>query len=136
MTIGILKEVGTENRVAFLPEHLAALSKVSFDTILLEAGAGAQSFQTDKAYEEAGASITDRSTVLEKADVVVTIDAADLEGLRSNSILITQMNPLSNTDKVESYKSKGLSVFSMDMVPRTTKAQAMDVLSSMAKFGI
>ena len=132
MTIGILKETGTENRVAFLPEHLAALSKAGFDTILLETGAGSKSFQADQAYEDAGASIVARSAVFEKADVIVTINASDLEGLRTASILITQMNPLSNLDTVDKYKSEGLSVFSMDMVPRTTKAQAMDVLSSMA----
>ena len=132
MRLGILKEQESENRVAFLPEHFKNLEQMGFDKISVETGAGTGVNVSDNQYQEAGATISNRDSILNDSDLVVGIHLPDLSSGNTNAVLITQMNPMSNIDKVNQLKANGTTVFSMDMVPRTTKAQAMDVLSSMA----
>ncbi|NNF21407.1 MAG: NAD(P)(+) transhydrogenase (Re/Si-specific) subunit alpha, partial [Saprospiraceae bacterium] len=132
MILGILKETGSERRVSFLPEHVAGLKNLGFNSILVEADAGRHVFQSDDNYKDAGAEVSNFDTITETADVLVSIHPPQADKMKKGSILITQMNPLGSLEEVQSLKDNGISVFSLDMVPRTTKAQAMDVLSSMA----
>ena len=134
MIIGVLKEDGTEQRVALLPEIVGNLVRQKVE-VFVEKNAGAAAFQSDEAYREVGASIFSRAEVLAKANLLVQIgeplpELIDL--LKSDQIWISQYNPLVNTHLVKKLKSKGITSFSMDSIPRTSRAQAMDVLSSMA----
>lgn len=132
MILGVLNEVESERRVSFLPEHIQPALQLGFAEIWIEKGAGKHVYRSDDDYITAGAIVKSHEEIMSQATVLMMINASTLEGLSLGSILITQMNPLGNPDHVQSLADKGVSVFSMDMVPRTTKAQAMDVLSSMA----
>ena len=131
MTIGVLKEPSFETRVSLLPETVAVLTKKGI-TVTVEQGAGAKAFSTDDDYVKAGATIGARQQVLTGAEVLLSIhppaDAASLE----NKILIGVFQPLFNVAAMEQWAKQGLTVFSLDMLPRTTRAQSMDVLSSQA----
>lgn len=133
MILGILKEADPEKRVAVLPEHIAPLLKLGFNEIWVEAGAGETAFQSDSDYSDAGASIKSNGDILQQAQVVARIHPpGNPADVNKGTVLVTQMNPLSHHDTVKAWAGHSASVFSLDMVPRTTKAQAMDVLSSMA----
>jgi len=131
MILGILKEIEPEKRVAVLPDHVSKLLSTGFTEIWVEKGAGDSSFHADKSYEQAGALVKSKNEIL-SANVVLSIQLPSIDEVSAGTILVTQMNPLSNFTEAQAFAKKGVSVFSMDMVPRTTKAQAMDVLSSMA----
>ena len=134
MRIGLLKEGDSENRVAFLPEVVSSLTKRKV-SVLVETGAGESALASDAAYKEAGASIAQRSEVIKQADFLIGIQAPDDELVASFSqdkIWLSQYNPLWNIELVKNFQSKGLTTFSMDAIPRSTRGQAMDVLSSQA----
>jgi len=130
MTIGILKEGGAENRVVLLPEHIPFFSKKDIK-VLVEKGAGEASFFADTAYGEAGAELADRSEVLKQADLVLGINAP-AEKLEKGKVLIGILSPLGDKAPVEKLASEGVVVYSLDMIPRSTRAQDVDVLSSQA----
>lgn len=132
MILGILKEPDFERRVAMLPEHLAFLLKFGFSSIHVQKGAGDGCFQNDSLYEAKGAKIFDRSEILKKADLILSIHPLEPAEFIKGKCFINQMNPLAMLDGLDPYVNSGATLFSMDLVPRTTKAQAMDVLSSMA----
>lgn len=133
MTLGILKEENGEHRVAVTPDALPGLLKAGFKKIVVEHGAGAQAFYSDAAYENQGATLADVNTVLKESDVLVKIQPmANFGQLAAGKILISQLNPLGQAAMAEALQKSGATVFSLDLVPRTTRAQAMDVLSSMA----
>lgn len=132
MTIGVLKEPSPETRVSLLPEHLATLKKLNVD-VVLESGAGANAFASDEKYIEAGAKIVSREEVL-KADIILSVNIfpeAQNSAL-STKVILGNYQPLFNSSLMKDWAGKGLSVFSIDMIPRTTRAQSMDVLSSQA----
>jgi NAD(P) transhydrogenase subunit alpha len=134
MIIGILKEPAGENRVAMLPEQLATLVKQGIQ-IMVEEDAGARSFANNDSYKNAGATITDRNTVLSSANILLSywsISQEDLAKTTKGAILIGVFQPLFNFQLMKEWASQGFSVFSLDMIPRTTRAQSMDVLSSQA----
>jgi len=134
MILGLLKEQGTEQRVALLPEIVSKLVQAKVD-VLVEIGAGAKAFQYDDAYSDAGAKIIKRDELLKKADLFVQIGEPSkdlIKSLNDKQVWLSQYNPLWNTDLVKSFLANGITSFSMDSIPRTTRAQAMDVLSSMA----
>lgn len=134
MTIGILKETTGENRVALLPESVATLVKMNV-TLLVETGAGLTAFASDKEYEEAGARIETKTNVISGADLLIKIQPPTPEEtalLKDGQIIMAVLNPYFNTDLVKNLAAKNITAFSMDVVPRTTRAQAMDILSSMA----
>ncbi len=138
MTLGILKESDGEQRVALTPDALAGLMKLGFENILVERGAGESAFFDDASYEKQGAKITDLSTVLKQANVLVKIHPPAktlLDQLQAGQVLIGQFNPLSQTAVVEAFLQSGITAFSLDLAPRSTRAQALDVLSSMATVG-
>jgi NAD(P) transhydrogenase subunit alpha len=136
MKIAVPKErAAGENRVAFIPETVAKYVKAGI-AVAVERGAGERSFFPDAAYEAAGATIATSSAELYAgANVVVRVASptdAELEGLAPGTIVIGFLAPLGNAPSVERYAQRKLTALSMDAIPRTTKAQAMDALSSQA----
>jgi len=133
MIIGLLKEPSFETRTSLLPEHLANLKKMNV-SLLVEAGAGSAAFATDEKYLEAGATIGNRTDVLQRADVVLSINPisdADVS-LCKGKILVGFFQAFINAATIQEWAKNKCTVFSMDMLPRTTRAQSMDVLSSQA----
>lgn len=134
MVIGILKENEGENRVAMLPESVAALVKMNVG-MMVETGAGVRAFATDAEYVNAGAKIGSKSEVISGSDLVIKIQApTDEEAalFKDGQVLMSVLNPYFNYALVKKLADKNITAFSMDIVPRTTRAQAMDILSSMA----
>ena len=134
MIIGILKEPSPETRVSLLPEHIATLKKWNV-SVLLETGAGVTAFSNDDKYSEQGVRIADRKEVLSTADVLLSINnlsASDVDQMKQGAVVLGVYQPLFYYELVKEWAAKGLSVFSIDMIPRTTRAQSMDVLSSQA----
>jgi len=134
MTIGILKEIDGENRVALLPESVATLVKMNV-TLLVEGGAGLTAFASDKEYEEAGARIDTKTNVIACADLLIKIQpptAAEIALMKDGQVIMAVLNPYFNSDMIKELAAKNITGFSMDVVPRTSRAQAMDILSSMA----
>lgn len=133
MTIGVLKEPQPETRVSLLPEHIAALKKQNV-AVLIESGAGEKAFAADEKYAEAGASAASRNDVLEKSDLILSIQPlsdSDI-ALCGAKVLFGFYQPLYNYERIDELSKKGFTIFSIDMLPRTTRAQSMDVLSSQA----
>lgn len=133
MVIGILGE-SADNRVAITPEHIQQITGLKVSKVLVEAGAGVKASYTDASYQEKGAETTSRARVLKEADLLICIQPLgkdELQGLRGKA-LIGGFNPLINTGFVRDALETGVSAFSLDVIPRTTRAQAMDILSSMA----
>jgi len=134
MIIGILKEPDFENRVSLLPEAAKALINLKAE-VLFETGAGERAYAENKEYEEAGAKMEDRKTVIEKSDLLLSIHAPGKESLgklKKGQVVISVFNPLANKEIVDHFLKSDQTVFSMDMIPRTTRGQSMDILSSMA----
>ncbi|MFM6924651.1 MAG: Re/Si-specific NAD(P)(+) transhydrogenase subunit alpha [Ferruginibacter sp.] len=133
MIIGVLKEPSPETRVSLLPEHVSVLKKWNVE-VYVENHAGATAFANDEKYTEAGAAIKSRSEVLQGSDFIVSINAlpqSEIAGLKSK-IILGVYQPLFNAALMKELAAQGLTVFSMDMLPRTTRAQSMDILSSQA----
>ncbi len=130
MTIGVLKEGDGENRVVLLPEHVAKLVKMEF-SVQVEKEAGMNAFVSDNAYTEAGASILSRAEILKDADILFSINAPT-ESIPKGKTLISILGPLNNKQVVDKLVKEGVTSYSLDMIPRSTRAQAVDVLSSMA----
>ncbi len=133
MIIGVLQEPSPETRVSLLPEHVAILKKWNVE-ILVESNAGVTAFANNEKYTEAGATIKSRSEVLQSSDFIVSINAlpqSEITALKSK-IILGVYQPLFNAGLMQELAAKGLTVFSMDMLPRTTRAQSMDILSSQA----
>ena len=133
MTIGVLKEPTHETRVSLLAEAVLTLTKKGL-TVMLEAGAGEKAFCNNADYEKAGAQIKSRNEVLASSDIILGIhilEMSDISQLKS-AILIGVYQPLFNVDIMKQWAVAGITTFSLDVLPRTTRAQSMDVLSSQA----
>lgn len=136
MRIAVPQETSPgERRVALVPESVKRLVKKGF-AIAVASGAGQKAGFTDEAYREAGAEIeADTSALLGGADVVFTVNAPDplqLAAMREGATLVGFLKPLTEHEQVRRLASRGLTSFAMELVPRTTLAQSMDALSSMA----
>jgi len=134
MIVGVLKEPAPETRVSVLPEHLATYKKYKVD-ILVETNAGATAFANDDKYIDGGAKIGSRDEVLKNSDIVLSLNnfsAEDISKLKPGAVILGVYQPLFNAAVIKDWAGKGLNVFSIDMIPRTTRAQSMDVLSSQA----
>jgi NAD(P) transhydrogenase subunit alpha len=133
MTIGLLKEPAHETRVSMLAEAVATLTKKGI-TVLVENNAGEKAFCNNADYEKAGAQIRDRNEVFSSSDIILAIHQPQYAaiGQRPSLIFIGVYQPLYNTEIMKEWASKGITTFSLDMLPRTTRAQMMDVLSSQA----
>lgn len=133
MTIGLLKEPAHETRVSLLAEAVATLTKKG-TTVVVEAGAGEKAFCSNADYEKAGAQIKNRNEVISASDIILaihTLDKSEIQNLNSK-IVIGVYQPLFNVEEMKNWAVNNLTSFSLDMLPRTTRAQAMDVLSSQA----
>jgi len=133
MIIGILKEPSPETRVSLLPEHITILKKWNVETYV-ETNAGVTAFANDEKYIEAGATVKSRNEVLQGSDIVLSINTPGRSGIENlkSKIVLGVYQPLFNAGLMKELAEKGLTVFSMDMLPRTTRAQSMDILSSQA----
>ena len=134
MKLGILKESSGENRVAMLPESIVSLTKKNVE-VLVEKSAGMNAFAPDSDYKEAGAKIESRAKVISESDVLVmiqTLPDAEIKKLKKGQVIISVVNPFFNMDTVKKLASADVVSFSMDLIPRTTRGQAMDILSSQA----
>jgi len=134
MTIGILKEGGTEKRVAMLPGEVAVIKKMGVE-IVVERNAGERAFVADIDYISAGASVAERKDLISFSSLILsvnTIPENDLDLLKQGQILCCLVNPSENKVWLEKTRVKGITVLALDLIPRTTRAQSMDVLSSMA----
>lgn len=133
MTIGVLKEPSYETRVSLLPDAVAVLIKKGIN-VSVENTAGSKSFSEDEEYIKAGAQIINRQEVISGADIILTIQAPDdieIQQLQSK-VLIGVFQPLFNREQMQRWADLKVTSFSLDMLPRTTRAQSMDVLSSQA----
>jgi NAD(P) transhydrogenase subunit alpha len=136
MKIGVLKETAPgERRVALVPEMLARLRGAGLD-VLVQSGAGEGAWFADSAYAEAGAAIVSRDELVTGADLVLSIGRPDepvVGALRSGQAVLGMVNPLVDPAFVAGLAGRGVTVISMDGLPRTLpKAQAMDALTSQA----
>lgn len=134
MILGLLKEYGTETRVALLPETVQAFTDLKVE-VLVERGAGEKAFAADADYAAVGAKAVERAEVFDKAEVLLQIQPpadGDMEKIKDSQVWVSAFNPLWETELVKTFLKRGITTFSLDMVPRTSRAQAMDILSSMA----
>lgn len=126
---------GNETRVALVPESCKKLVQKGVE-VVVEAGAGAASGFPDKEYTAAGASTeTNRDALLNSADFLFGVglpEADDIAKLKTNALLISTLLPIRNVETVQQLAERGITSFSTDAIPRTTRAQSMDTLSSMA----
>ncbi|HEY3774853.1 MAG TPA: Re/Si-specific NAD(P)(+) transhydrogenase subunit alpha [Solirubrobacteraceae bacterium] len=131
MTIGVFKEARRgETRVSASPATVAQLLKLGYE-VVVESGAGVASSFSDEAYVEAGASIGDPSA----ADVVFGVNAPSkeqLDALREGATVVSLMAPMFDPELVEDLSKRPITAMAMDAVPRISRAQSLDVLSSMA----
>ncbi len=135
MRIAVVKECQDgENRVALIPKDVGALKGRGVD-VLVEAEAGVSAHYADGAYEAAGATVATRETILRAADLLLTVNgvrAADEPTLRDGAVVAGFLGPLDNPERMARQAAVGLSLISVEMIPRITRAQSMDALSSMA----
>jgi len=133
MTIGVLKEPGLETRVSLLPEAVSTLTKKGI-TVLVENAAGDKAFAGNADYEQAGAQIKEKKEVLQSADLILSIHQPLQSAMAEiqSKILVGVFQPLYNAGLMQQWANQEITTFSLDMLPRTTRAQAMDVLSSQA----
>lgn len=134
MTVGILKEPAPDRRVVCLPETVAQL--VGLKTrVLVESNAGAAAFASDADYVKAGAEISNANSILSEADLVLRIASLSVDEvskMKSGATVVAVLQPLFNKELVNALAARNVTSFSLDTVPRTTRAQAMDILSSQA----
>jgi NAD(P) transhydrogenase subunit alpha len=133
MRAGVPKESWPgETRVALIPAGVAALKKAGLE-VAVETGAGAAAGIPDEAFGQQGASIVSRAEVFETADVILTVRAVPPSGgLRKGQAVIGFADPLGAPDAIRQFAKTGASLLSMELMPRITRAQSMDALSSMA----
>jgi len=142
MIVGVVKETFPgEARVALVPAGVQQLTRADLE-VLVEPGAGTAAGYDDSTYSEKGATLaTDRADVWKRADVILQVRSlganpvegkADLEQMRSGQVVIGVCEPLTEHDANRAIAETGATLFSMEMMPRITRAQSMDILSSMA----
>ena len=136
MQIGVLKETWPgEVRTSMVPANVAKLVKTGF-SIVIEKNAGEASGIADTAYEEAGARIeSDRGAILGSSQVLLGVrkfELTELDSIKKDTVCISFLDPYNEKQLVEAMATAGLTAISMEMVPRSTRAQKMDALSSQA----
>jgi NAD(P) transhydrogenase subunit alpha len=144
MKVAALKEtIPGERRVALVPGNIAALAKAGLD-VLIETGAGTAAGFADAAYRDKGAQVVPSAREACEADIVLHVRAVDargepainnLEQYRRGQIVIGLCDPLGQPHAVQELAETGITLFALELIPRITRAQSMDVLSSMATLG-
>ena len=133
MRISVLKEdPGVEPRVAATPETVKKFAALGA-TVRVEAGAGVAAGLSDEQFRVAGAEIADAGMVVQDADLILSVRRpVRLDGLRRGAALVALMDPFGNEAALARIAEAGLAAFSLELIPRITRAQVMDVLSSQA----
>ncbi len=132
MKIVVLNEGSSDSRVSASPETVKKITEMNHD-VFVQKGAGVESNFTDNEYEENGAYIFEDKDVIREADVIFKVNkpsADEIEVFKQNSILIGALDPFNNSDLIEDLKKKKVISFAMELMPRITRAQSMDILSS------
>ncbi|KAK3328217.1 NAD(P) transhydrogenase beta subunit-domain-containing protein [Cercophora scortea] len=137
LTVGVPRETyPDERRVALTPQNVAVLLKKGFKAVLVEKGAGAQAEFHDDLYEKAGATLVDTPAALwGGADIVLKVrgpSMAEATAAREGQTIISFLQPAQNRPLVEALAARGATAFAMDLIPRISRAQVFDALSSMA----
>lgn len=135
LQIAVCKEIAAqETRVALTPDVVKSLTGKGLQ-VWIEKGAGVEASYTDAMYEEAGASLGDRSSILGKADLLLAVQIPpleDLKALKKGTVTISFVWAKSNPELAAQLEALGNPVFAMDAIPRISRAQSMDALSSMS----
>ena len=141
MRIAVAKEIeASERRVALIPDVVSKLVQQGFE-VSIESGAGEKALYNDSDYEAAGATIiSDTAKLWGEADILFKVSppkqredgSAEIDSLKEGSVYIGFLNPLANPSLAEQLAQRKITAFSMEMIPRTTRAQSMDALSSQA----
>jgi H+-translocating NAD(P) transhydrogenase subunit alpha len=134
MIIGILKDSGTEKRVAVLPGEIPALKKIGAE-IFVEYNAGENAYAPDDAYRSAGAVIMSRNDIIKKASFLLSVNPPvddKISLFNGGQVICSVLEPVKNCLWIEEARKNGITLLALDLVPRITRAQSMDVLSSMA----
>lgn len=133
VSLTVLKETGDETRVSATPETVKKMTGLGIK-VTVEAGAGEASGFADTDYKQAGATLTKAmATVLKKTDVVLGVRApaaSKIKAMKNNAVLIASLNPYQNAAGVKSYATAKIQAMAMELMPRITRAQSMDILSS------
>lgn len=133
MKIAVLKETAVgERRVAASPETVKKFVGLGA-TVTVESGAGQGAAVTDQAFVDAGAAVTDRASVLRDADIVLGVQGQDpalLAGVKSGAWIVAGLDPFGQRARVDAYAAAGVEALAMEFMPRITRAQSMDILSS------
>ena len=136
MKVGVVKEIlPGERRVALVPDTVAKLIAAKLE-VAVQTGAGSEAFYTDDGYQKAGATmVPDARAVLSQADAVLKVQPPSLDevaALKSGAILICFLQPSAHADVVKALATQKVTAFSLELVPRISRAQSMDALSSQA----
>jgi len=132
MKIAVLKEAAGETRCAATPETVKKFAALGAD-LAVEKGAGAGASIADSDFEEAGAKVGARKDVLKGAAVILCVNSPDpksLAGAESGALLVGALDPARQGDRVKGFAAAGLEALAMEWMPRITRAQSMDILSS------
>jgi H+-translocating NAD(P) transhydrogenase subunit alpha len=132
MKIAVLKEGADETRCAAIPETVKKFITLGAE-VWVEQGAGEAASIPDTDFESAGASVASRADVLKGAGIILCVtgpDPATLKGAEKNALLVGGLDPLRRRDAIEGYAAAGLEALAMEWMPRVSRAQSMDVLSS------
>lgn len=134
MIAGILKEHGSEKRVAMLPGEATSLKKLGVE-VMVEVGAGDMAYASSEDYKSSGVSVVPRKEIFEKAQMILSVNTMpeeDLKLCREGQVLCCVVSPAENSRWLEAARTAKVTVLALDVIPRTTRAQSMDILSSMA----
>jgi len=127
--------IPNERRVALIPDTTKKLVRVGFE-VVVQSGLGEQAGFSDDTYSEAGATVSDdRAALLADGDIVLRVrkpDTSEVNQLKHGAIHVSYLDPYNERDLVDTMAKQGVSAISMEMIPRTTRAQKMDALSSQA----
>lgn len=133
MKIAVLAEAAPgETRVAAIPETVKKFIALGAE-VAVESGAGDGAAIPDAEFADAGAAVGDRGAVLSNADIILAVAGPEpdaLEGVKKGALLVAALDPFRRRDAVESYASAGVEALAMEWMPRITRAQSMDILSS------
>ncbi|HYG38856.1 MAG TPA: Re/Si-specific NAD(P)(+) transhydrogenase subunit alpha [Cytophagales bacterium] len=133
MLIGVVKEVRSgENRVALTPDVVKQLKKAGFD-VVMESGAGMASGFSDISYQESGATIDNKNGILTSTDVLLKVNTPiheEVNGLKEGAVIISFLYAYTQPSLIDALVARKISAFAMDAVPRISRAQKMDALSS------
>ena len=133
MRVAVPKEIKSgEKRVALVPDVISKFTKLGYE-VIIESGAGIHAQATDRDYEDAGAKVS--SEVLKDADVVLSVQPltpSQAANLKSGAVTISFLSPTNSVENIEALAKAGVTAFSMELVPRISRAQSMDALTSQA----